>query len=147
MGCLSVFGRLVAQLFYGLGSLLSSILVRGASFVLATIVGPLWLGSMRELVIRALGITHGGRPIHAQWDVSNRVLFSLLSGLVWVAAFFVLRAVWQLMTLVLSIGVQRMSPELPGWVIPCLVATAVFCLGAAVGRQIHGGRADAGVIR
>jgi len=144
MGCLFVFGRMVAQACFNLGAMVATILIRGISFVLVTIVGPLWLGSVRELVVRALRITHRGKPVQSSWQIGNRVVHAGLSGLVWVAGYFVLRGLWRLAGWAGAAFAERLAPNLASWLPLTLLALLIFVVGSVVGAQVH--RRDHGIV-
>jgi len=144
MGCLFVFGRMVAQTCFNLGAMVATILIRGVSFVLISVVGPLWLGSVREFVVRALRITHHGKPLQSSWQIGNRAVYAGLSGLVWVAGAFLLRALWGLLGWAGAAFTERLAPNLASWLPLTLLALLIFVIGSVVGAQVH--RRDHGIV-
>ena len=137
MGCLFVFGRMIAQACYGIGAMVTMILMRGITFVLVTVIGPLWLGSVREFVVRALRITRNGRPVHSGWQIGSQPAYAALSGVAWVAGYFLLRALWRLVGWVGAELTNRLTPNLAPWLPMTLVIVLVFALGALVGARVH----------
>ena len=143
MGCLFVFGRMIAQTCFRLGAMLVTILIQGMSFVFVTVIGPLWLGSVREVVVTALRITHNGRSAQSGWQVGTRSAYAALSGLVWVAGFFLLRAAWHTLRWLTTEATAQMAPNLADWLPMTLAAVLAFATGSIVGALVH--RRDYGV--
>ena len=137
MGCLFAFGRLIAQTCFRFGALLVTMLIRGLSFVLVTVIGPLWLGAMHEFVVWALGITHNGKPVHSGWQVGNRTAYAVVSGLAWVVAFHVVRVVWHLIGWLATQAATRLAATSVPWLLPSIATILVFGVGAFVGTQVH----------
>jgi len=137
MGCLFAFGRLIARACFRFGAMLASTLIGGLSFLLATVIGPLWLGAMHEFVVWVLGITHDGKPVHSRWQVGNRTAYAVLSGLAWVVAFHVVRVLWHLAGWLVTWAVGRIAPAYASWLLLSLATALVFGVGAFVGAQVH----------
>ena len=98
MGCLFGLGQAVARACFGLGAFLAAILARGLGFLLLTIVGPLLLGSMRELLLRVTRATNDGRSARSRWQLGSRTAYAILSGLAWAGGFLLLSGLWRAMS-------------------------------------------------
>ena len=137
MGCLFVFGRMVAQTFFRLGGILVTMMIRSMTFLLITVIGPLGLGAVREFVVRALRVTRNGRPVHSTWQVNNRTIYALLSGMVWVAAFFLIRGGLRLLGWIGTRAAASLAPSLAPWLPMVLLVALIFTIGTAVGAVVH----------
>ena len=136
-GCLFVLGRTIARACFALGAMVTTILIQGISFVFVTIIGPLWLGSVRELVVAALRITHNGRSVQSDWQMGSRPAYVALSGVVWVAGFFLARALWHLLSWISAEAIARLEPNLASWLPMTLLIVLIFTIGSVVGAIVH----------
>ena len=137
MGCLFGLGRMIASGCFGLGAFLASIFIRGLSFLFLTVIGPLCLGSVRELVIRIMRASNGGRSAQSRWWIGNRAAYAVLSGLVWAAACLLLRLVWQFLGWIGAQVISGLSPSLSAWLPPTLLLLLVFSVGTIIGASVH----------
>lgn len=137
MGCLLGFGSMIGRGFFALGSFMASVLMRGVGFLLLTVIGPLFLGSTREILVRITRLSREGRSLGSRWQIGSRTAYALVSGLVWTSAFLVVRAAWQAMAWLGNQAMNRVSSTLPNWLLLVLAVLLIFIVGAFVGMMVH----------
>jgi sterol desaturase/sphingolipid hydroxylase (fatty acid hydroxylase superfamily) len=116
---------------------MASVLMRGVGFLLLTVIGPLFLGSTREILVRITRLSREGRSLGSRWQIGSRTAYALVSGLVWTSAFLVVRAAWQAMAWLGNQAMNRVSSTLPNWLLLVLAVLLIFIVGAFVGMMVH----------
>jgi hypothetical protein len=137
MGCLFGLGQIVGRSFFGLGSFLTSILLRGVGYILLTVIGPLFLGSVREVIVRIMRVSNEAGALRSRWRIGSRTTYAILSGIVWVAAYLILRLFWQFLRWIVSFIFSELPPGFVGWFPPLFLLAVIFAVGLIVGTQVH----------
>ena len=137
MGCLLGLIRGAAGAFFRLGAWFAAALMRGLAFLFLGVIGPLFLGATREVVRTILGARSQEEGTNPRGLVGGRLGYALVSGLIWVSAYFALRGLWALLGWLGAHFLGQLSPDLPAWLPLAVVSGLLFVGGSVVGWLAH----------